>query len=1056
MKRKIQIVLIYFIFILISLSLAAGLLAPYIYWKSLGDKPLNVWIVDKTVPVPDYREHRALIWLMNYFKIVKETDRSTFDYAKDYYGFFPVNRSTYNLRPLEDVQGKPDLIYITDTYGVYTDDYMIPNVRGTRSELIYGGLTDSELKKIKDNLSDGNTFIGEFNIASSPTNTQNRKELGRLFGVQWTGWKGRYFREMKKDVEVPVWVVENYEKQHGTQWGFTGPGFVLVSDDDQIEVMEMKKHIGEKLLRMNFGKEYASEFDIQANIPYYYWFEFVKASPVCETLASFTLDVTDDGRKMLSRLGLEPVFPAIIRNKNTQYSSYYFCGDFADMKNIIDFWSYFGLDRFKWWTVADNKGDPDYFFWKCYTPMMKKIFQDITDHKQVSQNQVKNNNQQEKVSRTQGQKLQILQSGIWKDFYIKGVNLGSAVPGKWFTEFPEDENTYLRWLKMIGEMNANTIRVYTLLPPEFYKALAYYNSQTSHPPIWLLQEIWPEEEPEGKNYLGQKYNEDYVQEIRYDIDAIHGKARIPERKGRAYGIYTADVSSYVLGYLVGRELDPEEVMETDRINSGFRYEGNYLKTTKAATPTEGWLAMSCDRVVDYEENTYGMQHPVAIVSWPTLDPIEHDSEVSAQKDKTNEFNDITSVDINHIDTGDKMRGGLFGAYHIYPNYPDFMNNEESYFSYKDEQGRLLYGGYLKEFMSQHQKYPAIVGEFGLATGMGNAHSNPDGLNHGGMTEEQQGEGIVRMMNAIKREGYAGGLIFEWMDEWAKKTWTTEPYMIPYERHVLWHNMVDPEQNYGILANEVEKPEKPAYSVKGRNAIRSMEVRWNEEYLYMDFALDKQLDFSKEKMMIGLGTLDKWRGDIRFPDKQDFFAPTGMEFVVDINGKDDARLLVQREYNTADAKYSPVAAKNGDFVEMKPIINKERIRKNGSRIPAVLDNASKLWSGSLEENSRYNIYIKDNEIQIRISWMRLNISDPTTLRVIDDKRSIVNPLSDQLMTSLSDGINIYSIVFNKQNDMLLGYASTIEPVHWNSWTLSKYQERLKKSYNIIQSYFAKLD
>lgn len=91
----------------------------------------------------------------------------------------------------------------------------------------------------------------------------------------------------------------------------------------------------------------------------------------------------------------------------------------------------------------------------------------------------------------------------------------------------------------------------------------------------------------------------------------------------------------------------------------------------------------------------------------------------------------------------------------------------------------------KEFIQEHTKYPALVaGEFGLPTGMGNAHTNPDGLHHGGLTEEQQGEGIVRMMKTIKAEGYAGGLIFEWMDEWAKKTWMTEPFMIPYDRHIF--------------------------------------------------------------------------------------------------------------------------------------------------------------------------------------------------------------------------------------------------------------------------------
>ncbi len=28
--------------------------------------------------------------------------------------------------------------------------------------------------------------------------------------------------------------------------------------------------------------------------------------------------------------------------------------------------------------------------------------------------------------------------------------------------------------------------------------------------------------------------------------------------------------------------------------------------------------------------------------------------------------------------------------------------------------------------------------------------------------------IIRMFEAMEREGYSGGIIFAWMDEWAKK------------------------------------------------------------------------------------------------------------------------------------------------------------------------------------------------------------------------------------------------------------------------------------------------
>lgn len=196
-----------------------------------------------------------------------------------------------------------------------------------------------------------------------------------------------------------------------------------------------------------------------------------------------------------------------------------------------------------------------------------------------------------------------------------------------------------------------------------------------------------------------------------------------------------------------------------REHKGVSFNGEYFKTSANASPCEAWLAMNCDYVVRFEEEKFKNQHPVAIVSWPTLDVIEHDSEWNSQGDKSKEYNDKVSININNIDRGEKLKAGFFGAYHIYPNHPDFMNNQASYNNYKDSEGRLRYGGYLKEFIEKHTKYPALVAEFGLATGMGNAHTCPDGYNHGGLTEKQQGDGIVTRLSAKITDFFWKSVIF---------------------------------------------------------------------------------------------------------------------------------------------------------------------------------------------------------------------------------------------------------------------------------------------------------
>ena len=60
--------------------------------------------------------------------------------------------------------------------------------------------------------------------------------------------------------------------------------------------------------------------------------------------------------------------------------------------------------------------------------------------------------------------------GSYEVVDIKGVNMGSGVPGYWSTEFNIDKETYLRWFGMIQDMGANVIRVYTILSDDFYDA----------------------------------------------------------------------------------------------------------------------------------------------------------------------------------------------------------------------------------------------------------------------------------------------------------------------------------------------------------------------------------------------------------------------------------------------------------------------------------------------------------------------------------------------------------------------------------------------------------
>ena len=69
-------------------------------------------------------------------------------------------------------------------------------------------------------------------------------------------------------------------------------------------------------------------------------------------------------------------------------------------------------------------------------------------------------NPNEEVStfvKTEEDKILLNEGDGYAEFEIKGVNMGSGMPGYWSTEFHTDKETYLRWFSMIQDMGANVI-----------------------------------------------------------------------------------------------------------------------------------------------------------------------------------------------------------------------------------------------------------------------------------------------------------------------------------------------------------------------------------------------------------------------------------------------------------------------------------------------------------------------------------------------------------------------------------------------------------------------
>lgn len=825
----------------------------------------------------------------------------------------------------------------------------------------------------------------------------NQEGLSQSTGVNWSGYEGRTFQDLGDLNAVPAAWIESYEAQNKTQWSFYGEGIILKNSETLI------------ILRKNidYDKGITIEFDDQST-PYYGVFEVLDPSSNSEV--NFKIDLTETGTQQFETMNLSESFPAVVKLNFNLYQGYYFAGDFFDYHPGAFYQNAWWVPLMQRKMLYDQYEDEE-AYWKFAVPFLRKAINEPYRNESAKSDRFK--------FVTEGTQIfQIDSNNERTHFFSKGVNLGAALPGKTFTEFPKDKALYLDWLTQMYDLGYNTIRIYTLLPPEFYQALYEFNASKENP-IFLLQEIWPEEHPEANNYLAEAYNTLYKNEIEMNIRAIHGDIYIPERSFRAYGAYLYDVSPYILGYLVGRELEPEEVEATDTLNEGYRFYGEYLYSTDDATPTEAWLAASCDYALSVESKRFDNAPLVGIVNWPTLDPLVHDSEWNMLGDKSLQYNDRISVDINNIGTNDDKVSGFFGAYHIYPNYPDFMNNDSAYNTYNDAIGRFRYGAYLEKFMSQHKKYPAIVAEYGISTSMITAHYSPDGLNHGGLSDQDQSVMIDRMTEAIIQEGYSGAIVFEWIDEWAKKTWTTQNYMIPYDRQSLWHNVLDPEQNYGIVAVEAIEPDFDIIFEEGNNAARlkSVEMAQNTAYLMIKLnfnqPIDETLDFK-----FGLNLYDE------SPEYLDEF---------EIHFSSEPRILVNPGYNWVKGRYRSFTALRSEYEEMIQLVNKSNVSKDGTFIDEKTVNLSLLKIGPFEV-SQNSIMVSDHQIYIRLPYGLLGISDPSSQQILWDKMSFIPTEIDQINTIKSETVKI-SISVEDEPKIRCEFPLS-------SWEEPKYKMRLK--------------
>ena len=631
-------------------------------------------------------------------------------------------------------------------------------------------------------------------------------------------------------------------------------------------------------------------------------------------------------------------------------------------------------------------------------------------------------------ARTGNRIFEIPSAGGWRPFWIKGVNIGAALPGKHPSEFPPDDGTYDTWLELAADMAANTVRVYTIHPPHFYRALADWNRRHPDRVLRLIQGVWTELPP-GKlseQYDNRTWRNEFRVEGRRVVDLLHGHAAIDPRPGHASGRYAADVSSWVLAYIIGREWEPYSVVEYARLHpdrTAFR--GRFVEIG-SGNPAEVWLAEECDFLLSYEAERYNTIRPIAYTNWPTLDPLHHptestlDEEARLRKWKLpeppKEFdNDAIGLDAVKMRATAGNPAGTFASYHAYPYYPDFMVLDPGYAQARSPEGPSTYYGYLRELVEHHGAMPVVISEYGVPSSRGIAHVQPQGWNHGGHSETEQARIDARLTRDIHASGAAGAVLFAIIDEWFKKNWVVIDFENPLERNRLWLNPLDAEQNYGILAMRPGlKDSGVVIDGKGDDwaenttrwraranqdpasplTIRSFRASSDEAYVYLRLDVGT-LDWTRARYLIGIDTYRRDLGSRRLPHTGTL-CPTGLEFAVDLTGPSSSQVLVDQPYNlyrtvpvrgsdpplsvqVYNRPWQSVAHDDLRWDSLMVETNRLRIGRDGTVYPPRHYSRNRLLFARQRDNSLADWYADPagGLIEIRLPWGMLHVLDPSS-------------------------------------------------------------------------------
>ncbi len=654
-----------------------------------------------------------------------------------------------------------------------------------------------------------------------------------------------------------------------------------------------------------------------------------------------------------------------------------------------------------------------------------------------------------------------------KEVALRGVMIEGVIPGHYNTDYAATEVDYPRWFQQIAEMGANTVSVRGIMDPEFYTALAEHNTAAISP-LYLLQgvSITSYDGNNAEDYYG--VYEELSEDMYSTVDVIHGARPFSIGRTEGSGSYTADVSPWTIGYVIGQEYIPATVAYTDHNSERpTQFVGEYFSSAEGAGRTEVFLATMMDAMMSYESNRYQTQRLMTFGSSYLTDPLQYTTTVQLQLGK------YVQLDIQNIVPSDKVQSGLFAGYAMRAGMEDFVTclSDEDLREHIEIVAGLdragIYGGYV-EFLNAYHEMPVVITSYGHSSArVGGVIEDGEFVDR--LTEEAQGEQLVSNYHSFVEDGSAGVVIASWQDDWSGSTWNTR-FAVELQREIYWHDAQTKDAANGLLSfdasglNEVctvdgDGSEWAEEDVLIEGDSYALSLRYDEAYLYLKVEGE---DIMATPLAIPLditpktGSRSMEEPHLRFTEAADF--------VLLLDGRRNTRLLVQERYDAARANFEeeisdvnayvyPPSSTSDNFVPIRvvgaralqPGLDIEGLDTDDSfkRLPTT--ESGKLVHGNANPTAKNYHSLADfcfgeNVVEIRLPWQMLNFSDPSEMMVHDDYYPNYG-VSELGISGISLGVSR----MDSQRRILMNFA----PLTGWGETID-YTERLKQSYEIVQA------